>query len=390
MNHLKIPFHKPSYDEAEIQEVVETLRSGWITTGPKTRAFEKEFSDYLGAKHAIALNSGTAAMHLALEALGVSEGDEVITVPFTFVATSEVILYCRAKPVYVDCEPGTFNIQAGKIEEKITKKTKAILPVHFGGQACDMDTILSVAKKYGLKVVEDAAHSFPTAYKGRKVGALGDATCFSFYATKTLSTGEGGMLTTQNEEVASRVRLLSLHGITRDAWKRYQNPGAWRYDVVTLGHKYNLSDLQAAIGLHQLKKADLFLKQRQAIARHYHNAFRGFELLRIPEAPDFEGHAWHLYVIQLEIEKLAITRDEFIEKMDQVGIGTSVHFIPLSEHPFYKEKLGLKAEDFPNASRCFQRILSLPIYPSMSLDEQVYVTETVMNILKHHRKKGVV
>jgi len=384
---FRVPFHKPSYDEAEIQSVSETIRSGWITTGPKVKEFEESFARQLGVKHALALNSGTAAMHLSLEALGIKEGDEVITVPFTFVATSEVILYCRAKPVYVDCDPDTFNILADQIEEKITAKTKAILPVHFAGQACDMDRLQAIAAKHGLKIIEDAAHSFPTAYKGKKIGTFGDATCFSFYATKTLSTGEGGMLVTPHDEVAEKAKLLSLHGITRDAWKRYQNPGAWRYDVVALGHKYNMSDLQAAIGIEQLKKTPAFLESRRRIAKFYHKLFADSDLLKIPAVNDFDGHAWHLYVIQLELGKITIGRDEFIRQMGEAGIGTSVHFVPLCDHPFYKDKLGLRPEDFPNAMGCFHRIVSLPIYPAMTDEDAAYVGETVLEILRKNSIK---
>lgn len=382
MEELKIPFHKPEYGEEEIREVTETIRSGWITTGPKVRDFERAFAAEIGVKHALAVNSGTAAMHVALEALGIKEGDEVITVPFTFVATSEVILYCKAKPVYVDCSPESFNILADRIEEKITARTRAILPVHFAGQACELNPIKRIAERYSLKLVEDAAHSFPTLYEGKKVGVFGDATCFSFYATKTLSTGEGGMLVTPHDEVIERARLLSLHGITRDAWKRYQNPGAWRYDVVTLGRKYNMSDIQAAIGLQQLRKSARFLERRRRIAASYLEAFRGCELLRTPACGSFESHAWHLFVIKLEIEKLSISRDEFMEKMRSAGIGTSVHFIPLSEHPYYQEKLGLKPEDFPNTSDCFKRIVSLPIYPGMSDEDAGFVAQKVLEILQ--------
>ncbi len=387
MSDFKIPFHRPSYGEEEIREVSETIRSGWITTGPKVKAFEEAFAREVGAKHAVALNSGTAAMHLSLEALGVTEGDEVITVPFTFVATSEVILYCRAKPVYVDCSKTDFNIVASQVESKITPRTKAILPVHFAGKSCDMDALLKIARKHNLKIIEDAAHSFPALYRDRKIGSLGDTTCFSFYATKTLSTGEGGMLTTQNDEIAAKARLLSLHGITRDAWKRFQNPGAWRYDVVALGHKYNMSDLQAAIGIQQLKKAGLFLEKRRSIARQYLNAFKNHDLLRAPCAEDFNEHAWHLFVIQLELEKLTISRDQLMEQMGEAGVGTSVHFIPLCEHPYYKEKLGLRPEDFPNATAAFKRIVSLPIYPGMTEDEVSFVVQKLLEILEKNRLK---
>lgn len=387
MSEFKIPFHKPSYGEEEIREVSDTLRGGWITTGPKVKEFEEAFAREVGAKHAIALNSGTAAMHLSLEALGVSEGDEVITVPFTFVATSEVILYCRAKPVYVDCSQTDFNMLASQVESKITPRTKAILPVHFAGQSCDMDALLKIARKHNLKIIEDAAHSFPTLYKGRKIGSVGDTTCFSFYATKTLSTGEGGMLTTQDDEIAARARLLSLHGITRDAWKRYQNPGAWRYDVVALGHKYNMSDLQAAIGIQQLKKAGSFLEKRRSVARRYLNAFEKNDLLKVPAVEDFEAHAWHLFVIQLELEKLTISREQFMEQMGEAGVGTSVHFIPLCEHPYYKEKLGLKAQDFPNAMEAYRRIVSLPIYPGMTDEEVSFVIQKTEDVLNRNRLK---
>ncbi len=381
-----IPFHKPAFGHEEIRAVTETLKSGWITTGPITRTFEQKFSAFVGARYAVALNSGTAALHLALEAAGVRAGDEVITVPFTFVATSEAILYCGARPIYVDCDPVTFNMQPDQIEKKITRRTRAILPVHFGGQACDMEPILEIARRRKIKIIEDAAHAFPAKYKGHYVGNLGDFTCFSFYATKTLSTGEGGMLTTNDRAAAERVRLLSLHGIDKASWERRRR-GDWRYQVVALGHKYNLGDLSSAIGLAQLAKAQKYLEKRRSIASAYNQAFEDFDLLDRPTVLKFNEHAWHLYAIRLRLDKLKINRDGFMQAMKAAGIDVSVHFIPLYEHPYYQKHTKLKAANFPGVQKFCARIVSLPIYPGMSQIEVRYVSEIVRRILEKNRKR---
>ena len=299
-----IPFHKPAIGEEEVRSVVETLKSGWLTTGSKVKSFEEDFARYVGSKHAIAVNSGTAALHLALDAVGIEEGDEVIVPTMTFTATAEVVLYFKAKPVLVDCERDTLNLDPAKIEAAITPRTKAIVPVHMAGLPCDMDEILRIARKHDLRVIEDAAHALPAAYRGRTVGTVGDITCFSFYATKTITTGEGGMATTENPQWAERMRIMSLHGISHDAWKRYTKEGSWYYEVLYPGFKYNLTDLAAAIGGEQLKKCSDFWQARQRIAMIYANAFAELDGVQLPACPADVQHAWHLFVIQLELDRL--------------------------------------------------------------------------------------
>lgn len=379
-------FHLPEIDEAEIQSVVETLRSGWLTTGPKVNQFEAEFAKFLGTGQAIAVNSGTAALHLALDAVGVKEGDEVIVPTMTFAATAEVMLYLQARPVLVDCRRDTLNLDPSQIERAITSKTKAIIPVHFGGQPCEMDRILEIAKHHRLKVIEDVAHALPARYQGKIVGTMGDITCFSFYATKTITTGEGGMATTENEEYAERMRIMSLHGISKDAWKRYTAEGSWYYEILYPGYKYNLTDIAAAIGIEQLKKCDRFWEARRRVAAMYDEGFSGLPEIRIPVCQPDVQHAWHLYVIQLNLERLRIGRNELIELLREEKIGTSVHFIPLHLHPYYRDTLGCRPEDFPNASAVFKRIVSLPVYPRMTDADVQDVIEAVRKIVGQYRR----
>ena len=381
-----IPFHIPAIDEDEIQSVVETLKSGWLTTGPKVKSFEEEFARYVGCKHAIAVNSGTAALHIALDAIGISEGDEVIVPAMTFAATAEVVLYFKAKPVLVDCEPDTFNLDPNQVEAAITSKTKAIIPVHFGGQPCEMDQILDIAKRHNLRVIEDAAHALPASEHGRTIGTIGDITCFSFYATKTITTGEGGMATTENSEWAERMRMMSLHGISHDAWKRYTKEGSWYYEILYPGFKYNLTDIAAAIGIQQLKKCNDFWETRQRIAMNYAKAFADLQEIQLPACRNGVQHAWHLFVIQLNLERLKINRNQFIEALREKEIGTSVHFIPLHFHPYYRDTFGYKPEDFPNASTVFDRIISLPIYPKMTEGNVRDVIVAVRQIVQEYRR----
>ena len=307
------------------------------------------------SKHAVAVNSGTAALHLALDAVGIKEGDEVIVPTMTFTATAEVVLYFKAKPVLVDCQRDTFNLDPTQIEAAITSKTKAIIPVHMAGQPCDMDAILSIARKHDLRVIEDAAHALPASYRGQTIGTIGDITCFSFYATKTITTGEGGMATTDNSEWAKRMRMMSLHGISHDAWKRYTKEGSWYYEVLYPGFKYNLTDIAAAIGIEQLKKCNEFWQARQHIARIYEKAFAELEEIQVPVCRKDVQHAWHLFVIQLNLERLRINRNQFIDALREKEIGTSVHFIPLHLHPYYRDKFGYKPGDFPNASSSLRK-----------------------------------
>lgn len=386
MNSEFIPFHVPDIGEEEIRSVVETLQSGWLTTGAKVKRFEEDFAKYVGGRHAVAVNSGTAALHLALDAIGIKEGDEVIVPTMTFAATSEVVLYFKAAPILVDCQADTLNLDPDKIEAAITAKTKAIIPVHFGGQPCEMDSILEIAKARKLKVVEDAAHALPAAYDGKRVGIIGDITCFSFYATKTITTGEGGMATTGNPEWADRMRMMSLHGISKDAWNRYSSEGSWYYEVFFPGYKYNMTDIAAAIGIEQLKKCNRFWKARRRIAAAYDEGFADLPEIRTPVCHSDRQHAWHLYVIQLELDRLTINRNEFIEALKQANIGTSVHFIPLHLHPYYQKTFGYTPGDFPNANDVFHRIVSLPIFPKMAETDIREVIRAVRNIVKRHRR----
>jgi len=381
-----IPFHRPSIGEEEIRSVVETLESGWLTTGSKVKRFEEDFARYVGSKHAVAVNSGTAALHLALDAIGIREGDEVIVPAMTFAATAEVVLYFKAKPVLVDCEPDTLNLDPRQIEAAITSKTKAIIPVHMGGQPCEMEQILELARHYNLKVIEDAAHALPASHHGRRIGAIGDITCFSFYATKTITTGEGGMATTENPEWAERMRMMSLHGISHDAWKRYTKEGSWYYEILYPGFKYNLTDIAAAIGIEQLKKCDEFWQARQRIAMNYAKAFADLQEIQVPMCRNDVQHAWHLFVIQLNLQRLKIDRNQFIEALRENEIGTSVHFIPLHLHPYYRDKLGYKPDDFPNASAAFERIVSLPIYPKMTEGNVRDVIVAVRKLIQEYRR----
>ncbi len=381
-----IPFHAPEIGDAEIESVVETLRSGWLTSGTKVKRFEDDFVEYIGSKHAVAVNSGTAALHLALDAIGIRQDDEVIVPTMTFTATAEVVLYFKAKPVLVDCQEDTLNLDPKQIEAAITSKTKAIIPVHFGGQPCDMTPILEIAKTHKLYVVEDAAHALPASYEGKKIGTIGDITCFSFYATKTITTGEGGMATTENSEWAERMRMMSLHGISHDAWKRYTKEGSWYYEILNPGFKYNLTDIAAAIGIEQLKKCDEFRKAREKIAKIYDTSFADLEEIHTPVRRSDTEHAWHLYVIQLNLDHLQITRNQFIDALREEGIGTSVHFIPLHLHPYYRDNFGYQPSDFPNASSAFERIVSLPIYPKMTEADVESVIGAVRKVVKLNRR----
>ncbi len=375
--------------------MLEALRSGWITTGPKAKRFEKEFAEYVGAKNALAVSHCTGALHLALWALGIGPGDEVITTPFTFTATAEVLGYLGARPVFVDVDPGTFNINPARIEEALengaNKKVRALLPVHFAGQTCDMDRILKIGREYNLKVVEDAAHAAGSArhMDGRgmaKVGTIGDITCFSFYATKTFTTAEGGMITTADDALAEKIAVASLHGMNKDAWKRYDKSGSWFYEIHDMGFKYNLSDVHAAIGLAQLKRADDFQHRRSEIARAYNEAFRAEECLQAAYVEPGIEHAWHLYVLRLRPELMRIGRNQFVEMLRERGVGCSVHCIPLHTMHYYQRNYGYRDGDFPVANNIYSRCLSLPIYAAMTDDDVNYVIETVLAIARENRR----
>lgn len=384
-----IPFAKPSIGEEEIQAVANALRSGWLTTGPVTKTFEQDFAEFISAPHVIAVNSATAGLHLALEAVGVQPGDKVLTTPFTFTATAEVVRYLGADPVFVDIDPDTFNIDPDKLAEtaRKTPEAKAIIPVHFAGQACDMDAVMAVARERGLAVIEDAAHALPTTYKGRMIGTIGDITVFSFYATKTITTGEGGMAATKSAAHADRMRTMRLHGISRDVFDRYSSEKArWSYEVVAPGYKYNLTDVASAIGVCQLRKARRFQTEREAIAERYSAAFADLPV-KCPRKhrPD-DTHAWHLYVIKLDLGRLRLTRDEFIERMRAAGVGVSVHFIPLHMQPYWRDRYDLKPEDFPVSAAVYQCCVSLPIWQGMTDVDVERVIAAVRKILADAQK----
>lgn len=383
---MDIPFHKPYITEEEISEVVDSLRSGWLTMGPKTVRFEQEFSKYIGAKHAIAINSCTAALHLALKAINLKPEDEVIIPDTTFTATGEVVCYFGARPVIVDVDKETHNLKVEAIGKAITSKTKVIIPVHFGGQPCDMDEIKKIAVANKLVVIEDAAHALPAWYQNKKIGTIGDMTCFSFYATKTLATGEGGMVTTESDEWAERIRVLRLHGISQDAWKRYTGEGSWYYEVIEAGYKYNMTDIQAALGLAQLEKLEWMWERRKEIAERYTEAFKESDCILLPNQEKGKVSAWHLYVIKLNSEVLEIDRSRFIEALKARGIGASVHFIPLHRHPFYRDTFGYNDKDFPDAEWLYERSVSLPIYPGMLDEEVTYVIENTLDICAKWRR----
>lgn len=381
-----LPFHRALIEQEEITAVLDVLQSGWLTTGPRVKQFEADFANFTGATHALAVNSCTSALHLSLAVCGIGEGDEVILPTMTFAASGEVVLYQKGKPVLVDCAKNSFHIDPEQIERAITPRTKAILPVHYAGYPCDMDAILDIAQRHRLLVIEDAAHALPTRYKGKLIGSIGDITCFSFYATKTITTGEGGMITTENQEYAEKLRILSLHGISRDAWKRYTAEGTWRYEILEAGYKYNLTDLQAAIGIAQLEKCESLRARRQAIAQRYARALLSLDAFEPPFEPIDENHSCHLYAIQVNESELRIGRDRVIEELKLRGIGTSVHFIPLHLHPLYQNQLGYRSGQFPNAELRFNRAISLPIFPGMTNDEIDRVIEALQEISSEFRR----
>jgi len=377
-------FHKPWLGEEEEREIVDTIKSGWITTGLKTKKFEQEFARYRGTKYAIGLNSCTAALHLALVVAGVKNGDEVITTPITFASTANVIIHQGAKPVFIDVEPDTLNIDATKIEERITKKTKAIIPVHFAGHPADMDKIIEIAKKHNLVVIEDAAHSIEAEYKGRKIGSIGDMTCFSFYATKNITTGEGGMLTTNNKEWAKKIGILSLHGISHDAWKRYGEEGYKHWDIIYPGYKYNMYDLQAALGLSQLKKIEDFWQIRKRYTLDYREAFKDIPQIQVLSEKEDIRHSYHLFVIIVKTEELKTDRDTIMNEIQKEGVGIGIHFRAIHLHPYYRKTFGFKEGMFPNAEYASERVISLPLYPKMTEENIQRVISVVKVVISRY------
>lgn len=384
-NGMHVPFHRAPVGEEEAKAVSEVIRSGWLTMGPKAFEFEKEFAKYVGAPDAIAVSTGTAALHLALEAAGVRESDEVLLPTTTFTATAEAVTYLRARPVLVDIDPVTMNLDPEDAARRITPRTKAIIPVHLGGQPCDLKEIDTIAGAHNLTVIEDAAHALPSEYRGKHIGQIGEFTCFSFYATKTLTTGEGGMVTTKNPASAERIRLMRLHGIERDAWKRYRDDGSWRYEVVEAGFKYNLTDFQAAMGLVQLAKCDAMREARRRIAQRYTHAFSSIEELVPPEIRADRSTSWHLYILRLRLKRLHAERDGFIRALNGRGVSCSVHFIPLHLQPYYQRAYGYKLGDFPNAEQQYRSCLSLPIFPGMTDQEIEHVIRSVQETTAESR-----
>ncbi len=397
MNEMSfIPFHRPSIGDEEIAEVVDTLRSGWLTTGPKTAQFEREFGTYVDSPHALAVNSCTAGLHLALAALDIGPGDEVITTPLTFCATVNTIMQVGASPVLADIGRDG-NLDPASVESRITPRTRAIIPVHLAGLACDLDSLWRIARRHGLRIVEDAAHAVGTVYQGKPIGAAtttprngSDAVAFSFYATKNLTTAEGGMVTTADPELHDRMKRLCLHGISRDAWNRYSDKGNWYYEVHECGFKYNLSDLQSALGLHQLRKQERFIETRTRYARLYASILKDTEEVELPaEAAPSSRHAWHLYSIRLNLERLTINRSDFMRELGDRRIGVSVHFIPIQLHPFFKALANLPQNYCPTALEIYPRLVTLPLYPDMTEAQVEYVAKTVRELLRENRTSAI-
>jgi dTDP-4-amino-4,6-dideoxygalactose transaminase len=380
-----LPFAPPWIGADEIDEVVRVLRSDWISTGPCTAAFERDFANVVTAPSALALNSCTAGLHTALAVLGVTAGDDVITSTLSFAACANVAEHVGARPVLVDVEPDTLTLDPSAVERAITRRTRAIMPVHYAGHPAEMDAINAVAERHGAAVVEDAAHAPAAAYHGRPIGSGPNPTAFSFYATKNLTTGEGGMLTGEPGFI-DEARVLSLHGMTRDALRRYREGGSWFYEVVAPGFKYNMTDIQAAIGMWQLRKLGAFQRRRREVVAVYDAAFATEEALQIPGRRDGVEHAWHLYVLRLRTEALRIDRDRFIQELGHRNIGASVHFIPIHEHPFYRRKYGYRPRDFPVAHESFTRMVSLPLYPRMSDQDVADVVEAVRDIVREFKR----
>lgn len=380
-----IPFHRPSIGPEEFQAISNVLESGWLTTGPMAQQFERDFETYIGCRYALAVNSCTAALQLGLDAVGVNQGDEVLVPTYTFTASAAVVVHGGARPVLCDSIPGGFNVDPADIESRISRKTKAIVAVHIGGEPCDLAVIRQIATRHGLHLIEDAAHALPASHNGKRIGSNSEIGAFSFYATKTITTGEGGMFVTNNEAYARRAKFMRLHGISGDAWKRYAKEGTWHYDVMEAGFKMNMPDLLAAIGLAQLRKADCFYKRRREIASMYLGLLSTVEELEMPTSSD--GHSWHLFIVRLRSALLGKSRQEFIEDLKHAGVGTSVHFIPLHLHSFYRRVYGYRRGDFVNAEDAYERAISLPIYPGMSESDVEFVVNAIKRIVHANRAR---
>jgi dTDP-4-amino-4,6-dideoxygalactose transaminase len=382
-NEEFLPFSRPSISQAAIDEVVTCLKSGWITTGPRVKQFEDDLKTYLGAPHVLALTSATAGLHLVLTALNLKPGDEVITTPMTFAATLNTIVLSGGRPVLVDVEPGTYNMDVTKIEKAVTKRTRAIMPVHFAGLPVDLDPLYDIAKKHGLRVIEDAAHAIGTEYKGRRIGSFGDVQVFSFHPNKNMTTGEGGCVATRDEKLASDVALLRFHGMDREAWNRFGKKGSQHYEIITPGYKYNMMDIQAALGLHQLKQLDSFIKRRTAIALRYQKVLADWPQWTLTRAPSYQHlHAWHLYTPLINPDAAKMDRDAFMQGMKERNIGTGLHYRAVHLYPYYRDQYGFKRGDFPNAETISDRIVSLPLFPAMTDADQDRVIAAMKDLFR--------
>jgi dTDP-4-amino-4,6-dideoxygalactose transaminase len=381
-----LPFHRPLIGEEEIAEVIATLRSGWLTTGPRTKAFEEKFCGYIGCSHAVALNSCTAGLHLALETSGTKPGDEVITSPVSFASTANVIVHCGGTPVFVDVEPGTLNMNPDLVEKQISSRTKAIVPVHFAGHPCEMDRILGIAENHGLTVIEDAAHALEAEHGGRKIGTLSPFTAFSFYATKNITTGEGGMLAVADKEMEDLVRILSLHGISRDAWKRYSDAGYRHWEICHAGYKYNMFDLQAAVGIHQMDRIEAWWETRRRYVTLYNQVFQDLSEIEILKLKPGVKHAYHLYPILLKLDRLNADRDVIMNAVQAEQVGIGIHFRAIHLHPFYRKRYGFSPGMLPVAEDASRRELSLPLYPGMTEDDLRDVIAVIRKVLGVFRK----
>ncbi len=381
-----LPYATQWIDEKEINEVIDSLKSNWITTGPKMKQFEEKFKNFKGSKYAIAVNSGTAALHISTSSINIIPGDEVITTPFTFVATANCVVYRGGIPIFSDIKRDTYNIDPDEIKKKITPKTKAIIPVHFAGQPCDMDEILEIARENDLYVIEDAAHAIDSEYKGKKIGNISDLTIFSFHPVKNITTAEGGMVTTNNDELSDKLLMFRTHGISRDAVKRFGKEGGFYYDMKYLGFRYNLSELHSALGIQQLEKLESFQKRRREIVNIYNKELKSFEEITIPYVKENIKHSWHLYVIQLDLEKLKVDRDFIFKALREENIGVNVHYIPIHYHSYYQKKFGLKKGILPNVEWLFPRLLTIPLFPKMN-DNDIYdVINALEKVIKYFRK----
>jgi dTDP-4-amino-4,6-dideoxygalactose transaminase len=386
MRNTFLVFGNPQIEEDEIKEVVDCLRSGWISTGPRVAQFEELFKAYIGAKHALALNSCTAGLHLSMIVAGLKPGDEVITTPMTFAATANAILHTGASPVFVDIELSSMTIDPGLIEEKLSPKTKAILPVHLCGRPCNMDRIMEITKKHNLLVIEDAAHAIETEYKGKKIGTIGDMTVFSFYVTKNLVTGEGGMVTTDNDEYAEKIQTYGLHGMSKGAWRRYSDEGFKHYQIIFPGFKYNMMDIQAALGIHQLKRLEAGLARREEIWKRYDEAFKDLPLVTPAPPEKNTRHARHLYTILVKLEDVKADRDTIQQALHEENIGTGIHYISLHLHQYYRERYGFKPDDFPNALYVSERTISLPLSTKLTDDDVQDVIDAVRKVMDRYSR----